>query len=130
MGVQMKISSAHSIFALAAAAALLSLTGGALAAPVQGSGIVGSVIVQGHKTTCKEVTETQCMVDSKGRIYGCHEVQTTQCTVADVTHGPGSPLSGLAGAPASLSRSAGSLGAPPSTQIAAPPARISTFRLR
>jgi hypothetical protein len=126
----MKIASVHIIVALAAVTALWSLTGGALAAPPQGSGIVGSAIVQGHKTTCKEVTETQCMVDSKGRIYGCHEVQTTQCTVADMTHGtPGSPLSGLAGAPASLSRSAGPLGVPPATRITAPPARISTFRL-
>ena len=125
----MKIASAHSIFALAAATALLSATGGARAAPPQGSGIVGSAIAQGHKTTCKEVTETQCMVDSKGHIYGCHEVQTTECTVADMTHGtPVSPPTGLAGAPASLSRGAGSLGAPPpATPITAPPARISTF---
>ena len=124
-----------------AAIALISLTGGAFADKnIQGSGIVGSVTVVGHKTSCKEVTETQCTADGHGGVHDCHEVETTQCTVIDIVHGyPSSPLGGMSAAPlgrpafglASMSSGASGIGSgSPAARFAAPMARISAFRPR
>ena len=131
----MNIAAKRSFFFIAAATAVLSLTGGTFAKGPQGSGIVGSVIVQGHKTTCKPVIETQCTVDSHGHIGNCHEVSTTQCTIADVSHGGAGPSFGSpATAPLSLSRAplpgATSGPAVPAAHFAAPPVRASVLRSR
>jgi hypothetical protein len=122
-------------FFLAAATAVLSLSGGAFAGKVEGSGIVGSAIVQGHKTTCKQVTETQCTADSHGNISNCHEVSTTQCTVAARSQGGiGSPFGGAATASLSLSRAlpSGPASGPTfgASHPAAPIMSVSTLRLR